>query len=51
MDYTDRVRHMFDQLDPDDRAAVFDVFADDIARGWIPKPEDVEAVIERVTAK
>lgn len=45
------VEDMFEALAPDERAAVAALWADELARGWIPKRSDLEAALHVVRAQ
>lgn len=55
MEDDSRARQLFEELDEFERVDVLNAFAPELARGWIPKPREVEAVIalvvERRTAR
>jgi len=42
------VRDLVDALEPGERAAVSALWADELARGWIPKRSDLEAALDVV---
>ena len=42
------MRNLIDALEPEERAAVFALWADELARGWIPKRSDLEAAVDVV---
>lgn len=39
---------LIDALEPDERAAVVAMWAEELARGWIPKRSDLEAALHIV---
>jgi HEAT repeat protein len=42
------VQDLINALEPDERAAVFAIWAEELARGWIPKRPDLEAALHVV---
>lgn len=42
------VQEIIDDLDVGQRAAVFALWADELARGWVPKRADLEAAVHLV---
>lgn len=45
------VHELFDALDLDERAAVVALWAEELARGWIPKRSDLEAALHVVRSR
>ena len=49
MSNDDHARRRLEQLTAEQQAEVRAIFADEVARGWVPAPADIEAAIDVVT--